>query len=65
MEGSEEMTLTDDDKQHLHEEYQYMLADEEDYDGPETVMVSCGYVDLWIDGDVVAHGRTIWNVEEG
>lgn len=54
-------TLTDHDKQRLRDEYEEVLLDD---DGPEVVMTSLGYVELWIDGDVCAYGEVIWNVED-
>lgn len=56
-------TLTDRDKQHLRDEYEEILLDY-DNDGPEVVVTSLGYVELWIDGDVCAYGEVIWNVED-
>jgi hypothetical protein len=57
-------TLTDHDKQHLRDEYEEILLDGGDIDGPEVVMTSLGYVELWIDGDVCAYGEVIWNVQD-
>lgn len=34
------------------------------YDGPETVMLSTGYAEVFSDGDVVQHGQVIFNVAE-
>jgi hypothetical protein len=33
-------------------------------DESETVMLSIGYADVWLDGDVVAHGVVLANVAE-
>lgn len=41
------------------------LADPEDEGGPEDVMTSLGYVQLWRDGDVVQHGTVIYKLEGG
>jgi len=57
-------TLTDHDKQHLRDEYEEILSEEGESDGPEVVMTSLGYVELWIDGDVCAYGEVIWNVQD-
>jgi hypothetical protein len=34
------------------------------YDGPVTIMLSIGYADVCLDGDVVAHGRVLTNVAD-
>lgn len=52
--------LTHNDKNWLR---MCALAMDADADGPEVVMVSIGYVDLWSDGQVQSHGVTIWTVE--
>jgi hypothetical protein len=41
------------------------LEDDEDDGGPEDVMTSLGYVQLWCDGDVVQHGTVIYKLEGG
>jgi len=33
-------------------------------DGPEDVMTSIGYVELWLDGDVVSRGNLILNLAD-
>ena len=35
-----------------------------DTDGHDVVLLSVGYCDLWIDGDIVFHGMTIGNCYE-
>ena len=35
-----------------------------EYDGPVTLCLSFGYVDLCLDGDLIAHGEIIVNVED-
>lgn len=65
MKATSRPTLTEHDKQHLRDEYEEILLDAStDIDGPEVVMTSLGYVELWIDGDVCAYGEVIWNVED-
>lgn len=46
--------LTPEDIEHLREEYRTMLLDEERVSegGPDVVMASLGYVNLWTDGVV-------------
>ena len=41
-------------------------TDDPEYDegGPEPVMTSIGYVDLWIDGDACAHGAILANIAD-
>jgi hypothetical protein len=56
--------LTEDDIAHLTEECERRNGDAEDEGGPEPVMTSIGYVDLWKDGDVITNGVTIANVAE-
>ena len=34
----------------------------EEYDGPETVMLSNGYADVWLDGDVTQFRCVVFNV---
>ena len=34
-------------------------SDRGEYDGPETVMLSTGYADVWLDGEVTQHGVVI------
>lgn len=36
----------------------------EDYDGPETIMLSTGYAHVWLDGDVTQHGRVVFRVTD-
>lgn len=59
--------LTQHDLQHLHEVYTTEVlpfVEDETYDGPAIAMTSIGYVEVFADGDVVAYGQTIGNVEE-
>lgn len=46
--------LTPEDIESIGEEYRTMLLDEERLSegGPDVVMASFGYVDLWTDGEV-------------
>jgi len=46
--------LTPEDIEHLRKEYREMLLDEERMaeGGPDDVMTSFGYVNLWTDGEV-------------
>lgn len=46
--------LTSEDIESIGEEYRTMLLDEERLSegGPDVVMASFGYVDLWTDGEV-------------
>lgn len=46
------MKLTKSDIEHLREELNAMRSDDDLADGPEPVMTSIGYVDLWSDGEV-------------
>lgn len=61
--------LTEDDIEWLEECLSARLEDEEDEEeddgGPEDVMTSLGYVELWRDGDVVQHGTVIYKLEGG
>lgn len=60
------LRLNDQDMQWLKQCYEAALADE-DIDEPfesEVIMTSIGYVELWYDGDVVAFGEVIANVED-
>ena len=34
------------------------------YDGPSLCVLSTGYAEVYADGDVVAYGRTLFNVED-
>ena len=36
---------------------------DESYDGPELVVLSTGYAEVYADGDVVAFGAGLFNVE--
>lgn len=57
--------LNDHDEQHLRESYDNMQEYwEHDYDGPETIVTSLGYVYLWDDGDVTFRNEIIWNVND-
>ena len=56
-------TLTDADLKTLAETWEALAED--DYDGPETVMLSIGYVAVHLDGDVVRFGSIIANVSDG
>jgi hypothetical protein len=56
------MTLTNDDVLTCVETYQELQL-EEDPDGPETVCLSFGYADVCHDGDVVAWGEVVINVD--
>ena len=40
----------------------YRLRLEHDEGGPEVVTTSIGYVELWLDGEVVANGRVIYKL---
>ena len=63
------MQLTTEDMQHLRNELRELRLwageDEGELDrieGPEVVMTSIGYVNLWSDGEVDFHGTTIATV---
>ena len=63
------MQLTTEDMQHLRKELRELRlwwgGDEGELDrieGPEVVMTSIGYVNLWSDGEVDFHGTTIATV---
>lgn len=51
--------LTDYDREVIAREYRAILDTIEEYDGPEIIILSIGYCDLWSDGEVTAHGRVI------
>lgn len=59
--------LTSDDLEHLSQALARRIEDnqrdeaDEDYDegGPEVVVTSIGYVDLWLDGEVTAGGTLL------
>lgn len=65
------MPLTLADVKHLETEMVRRIENnmreptDPDYDegGPEPVMTSLGYVDLWIDGEVVQNGQVIFTLE--
>lgn len=58
--------LTKGDITHLRDEARAMRADEEGMSagGATEVMTSIGYVALYTDGDVVAHGYVIGKFDE-
>ena len=63
------MTLTKRDLSHLRAEFKRAhrehAKDGKEWDsGYEDVMTSKGYVALWSDGDVVAFGETLANVND-
>jgi hypothetical protein len=39
------------------------LQNDPDTDGPEVVMTSLGYAEVWPDGDIVFNGRVLTTVE--
>lgn len=55
--------LTDSDIAHLSEVLAARLSDPDDDGGPEVVMCSLGYVELWRDGEVVYGGCVVATVE--
>ncbi len=57
--------LTTEDLAHLANALRARLEDEEDEGGPEPVMTSLGYVDLWRDGEIMSFGRVIATIEGG
>ena len=57
--------LTGEDIEWLEECLASRLEDEEDDGGPEDVMTSLGYVELWRDGDVVQYGTVIFKLKGG
>ena len=65
IEEDETEGLTEDDIEWLEECLASRLDDEDDDGGPEDVMTSLGYVQLWRDGDVVQHGTVIYKLEGG
>lgn len=58
--------LTYEDIESLREEYREMLLDEERMaeGGPDVVMASFGYVNLWTDGAVTAYDRLIGKFDD-
>ena len=67
-------TFTWGDVAHAKAELETMLKPPDDYpadatepyypDGPDTVMFSWGYGELWADGEVVARGDVVFNANE-
>jgi len=51
------------DRAHALETAQRLLDDPE-YDGPEVIMLSTGYAEVYRDGDVVQHRLTVFSVAE-
>jgi|GEM_PF-4958774 len=60
------MNLTNSDIRHCIETYRGLTEcnEEDTYDGPETVMISFGYADVDLDGDVVVYGGIVCNVAD-
>ena len=64
--------LTDEDLSWLRQNHDEMMEPPDDHDenepywpdGPDVVMTSIGYVELWADGDVVSGGVRIANILE-
>lgn len=59
--------LTPEDVEHLREEYRNMLLDEERMSegGPDDVVTSFGYVNLWTDGEVTTtHGGLLGTFDD-
>ena len=63
------MQLTTEDMQHLRNELRELRlwagedeSEDSPLNGPEVVMTSIGYVNLWSDGEVDFHGTTIATV---
>jgi hypothetical protein len=50
------------DIEHARATWAALNEDPDNYDGPETIMLSIGYADVWLDGDVVAFGKVVANV---
>ena len=69
--GDQGDNLTAEDIAHLEAEVARRREDnmrdpsdpEYDKGGPEPVMTSLGYVDIWVDGDVICNGTTIHTIE--
>jgi hypothetical protein len=61
-----DMNLTNSDIRHCIETYRGLTERNEGdtYDGPETVMISFGYADVYLDGDVVVWGGLVCNVAD-
>ena len=57
-------TLTDHDTEHARATWAELNENPDEYDGPETIMLSFGYADVYLDGDVVAFGKVVANVAE-
>ena len=57
--------LTEEDIEWLEECLASRLEDEDDDGGPEDVMTSLGYVELWRDGEIVYNGTVIYKLEGG
>jgi hypothetical protein len=65
---NESASISREDYDWLLESWEAMIESEEEdpgsIDGPEDVMTSVGYVELWLDGDVVSHGNLILNLAD-
>ena len=58
--------LTDSDLAHCADVYADEISDalcDGTYDGPSVAMTSIGYVLVWADGEVTAHGAVVGAVE--
>lgn len=58
------MEYTDYDVKIAIQAYKAVMADIDEYDGPEIAVFSFGYGEIWADGDVTAHGRVVFKVNE-
>jgi len=46
------------------ETYNEMMQDLDSYDGPELIVTSQGYAQVWSDGEVTVHNSTWFQVDE-
>lgn len=53
--------FTADDVAHTRDTF--LTLDDETYDGPETVMLSFGYADVWMDGEITAYGSVVFALD--
>ena len=52
------------DIERCHFVWSELNEDIDNYDGPEIVMISSGYAEVCLDGDVISNGKVIANVSD-
>jgi hypothetical protein len=56
--------FSEHDIRHAQQTHEELMQNIDEYDGPEIIMTSRGYAEVWLDGEIVQFGRVVFDVDD-